>query len=173
MSSLSRASVNGWQPGARTATVEEFAEVFWERVDKSGDCWLWLGRVAGKGYGQITSKWFKTEIAHRIAYELEVGPIPVGMLVCHHCDNRLCMRPSHLFVGTDRDNVADMLRKGRSTRVGERNPAAKMTDAQVAEVKALYQSGLRIIDIARRLGYHPERVGSIVRGRTWRHVKAA
>jgi hypothetical protein len=166
----SRYVLNGWQPGARTRTVEEFADLFWERVDKSGECWIWLGRVAGKGYGQITTKWFTTEIAHRIAYMLEVGPVPDGMLVCHHCDTRLCMRPSHLFIGTDRDNVQDMLRKGRSNRVGEANPCARVTEEQVTRLRALHRSGLSVTECANRVGMTTANAYTIVKGLTWKHV---
>jgi hypothetical protein len=158
---------------ARSSSVAEFAAIFWERVDQSGDCWLWLGRVAGKGYGQITTKWFTTEIAHRIAYQLEVGPIPDGMLVCHHCDNRLCVRPSHLFVGTPADNVADMLRKGRSIRIGTLNPYAKLTEAEVREIRVARARGELIAVIAHRFGVTPGAIDAILRGLTWRHVREA
>lgn len=86
-------------------------EDFWERVNKDG-CWRWTGATNGKGYGQVTVDGVHY-LAHRIAYSLAKGSVPDGLLVCHHCDNPICVRPSHLFVGTHRDNAHDMIKKGR------------------------------------------------------------
>lgn len=88
---------------------------FWQRVDKSGDCWLWMGARDRDGYGQF-SIGPKQSKAHRFAYEIEYGPLPAGRLVCHTCDNPPCVRYHHLFLGTNEDNLKDMARKGRSTR---------------------------------------------------------
>lgn len=91
---------------------------FWTKVHKTEDCWFWLGARDRDGYGQFhpTGRPGVMVKAHRFAYELTVGRIPVGFLVCHHCDNPPCVRPDHLFAGTNRDNLSDMARKGRSTR---------------------------------------------------------
>ncbi len=85
---------------------------FWAKVRKSDGCWLWSRPGWADGYGQTTFKhqrWF----AHRLSYTLAVGPIPDGLFVCHHCDVRLCVRPDHLFLGTQTDNLRDASRKGR------------------------------------------------------------
>ena len=89
-------------------------ERFWASVDPSGDCWLWQGAVHTDrgGYGAFQDG-DGIKYAHRAAWELENGPIPEGMQVCHHCDNPPCVRGSHLFLGTQKDNIADMLAKGR------------------------------------------------------------
>jgi hypothetical protein len=97
---------------------DDFFVRFWSRVDFSGECWLWLGPVHTNGYGRlwITRRLGKRKKgkAHRTSYELVYGPIPDDILVCHHCDTKLCVRPNHLFLGTDADNMDDKTRKGRT-----------------------------------------------------------
>jgi HNH endonuclease len=80
-------------------------------------CVIWTGSVGGNGYGLVWKDGVK-QLAHRVAYERKFGPIPDGMFVCHHCDTRRCIKPEHLFLGTQRDNMADMHAKGRG-RAGE------------------------------------------------------
>lgn len=92
---------------------------FWKRVDKSGDCWNWTGATDGR-YGQVWNDG-KHEKANRTAWRLCVGEIPKGMNVLHKCDNTLCVRPDHLFLGTQKDNLIDAARKNRLAlqRVGQ------------------------------------------------------
>lgn len=96
-------------------------ERFWSRVDKSGDCWLWTGGLARKGYGHL--RWHRRDLAaHRVAWELTHGSIPDGLWVLHSCPgggNPRCVRPEHLYLGTAMDNARDTWTVGRGPRGDE------------------------------------------------------
>lgn len=97
-----------------------FVDWFWERVDRSGECWVWTGSRSPEGYGKIVRmspdapSVVLSGRAHRLSYLFEYGPIPADLSVCHRCDNPSCVRPSHLFLGTAKDNAVDMASKGRA-----------------------------------------------------------
>lgn len=100
-----------------TATPQREAEIetrFWSHVHKTPTCWVWTGTTnkSRRGYGIMVHGGVRVQ-AHRLAHTLLVGPIPEGMFVCHHCDNPPCVRPDHLFLGTQADNIHDMMQKGR------------------------------------------------------------
>lgn len=102
-----------------TREVASITDRFWAKVDRSGECWLWTASVRRDGYGNFNrgsgDGWVS---AHRFSYELHHGPIPARLLVLHSCDNRRCVNPSHLSLGTHRDNTRDAITKGRF-RCGE------------------------------------------------------
>lgn len=147
----------------RTRLIERF----WSKVARCGDdeCWLWTPRACSNGYGQFKAN-RKMFSAHRVAWLLSRGPIPSGLNVCHKCDVRLCVNPSHLFLGTYQDNESDKKAKGRQA-YGERNGLAKLTDETVRAIRASQESGS---SIARRMGVSANIVCAARAGRTWRHV---
>jgi hypothetical protein len=151
-----------------TRRQRPLVERFWPRVDKSGSCWLWQGHRTAAGYGQIGRGTASEGLVytHRLAYELEIGPIPEGMFVCHSCDNPPCVNPAHLFVGSAADNSHDALRKGRlRTLRAEASPQCRVTTDQVREIRQLRAVGISAAGLAVRYGVSPQHVADIVRFR--------
>jgi hypothetical protein len=150
---------------------------FWEWTAKADDdsCWTWVGEKVPAGYGQLrfTTNHRKWSLrAHRVSWMIANGPIPDGMLILHKCDNRACVNPAHLFLGTDMDNVVDRLVKRRQPR-GYRNAAAKIVEADVVLIRTLFAFGAMRSAIAAHFGITPQHTSEIINGRKWRHVLAS
>lgn len=140
-------------------------ERFFLHVNKGDveDCWQWTGAKKPKGYGNFAIGG-KYHIAHRVSWCLHNGEIPGGLIVCHKCDNPSCVNPSHLFVGTPKDNGQDMAKK-------ERSRTTKLTASQVIEIRKLRVFGLTLEAIASVYGVNYSTIGNICRRKTWRHVE--
>jgi hypothetical protein len=151
------------------------AEPFDRRVEvMPNGCWEWTGGRNRNGYGKLKIA-AKERLAHRVAYEAANGPIPPGLFVCHSCDNPPCVNPAHLWLGTPADNTADMVRKKRyfnwrGLRSGEDNPKAKLSNADVLEIRQL--RGLETQrSLGRRFGVGADVVCRIQKGLAWAHVE--
>jgi len=142
---------------------------FWSKVKKTDTCWEYQGSVGRDGYGKVCVDGMHWR-AHRLAYFYTYGETG-DLLVLHHCDNPVCVKPEHLFLGTCKENTQDMLKKERDSLVGSRNFNAKLTEEQVAVIKNLYSSGcFTHQQIADRYKVHRSTVTYILCGKQWKHV---
>jgi|SRR5690349_105780 len=150
----------------------KFVARFWSKVNKDGECWEWTGqRAEFRGqlrYGKVRLPGNKQSnrkaVAHRVAWAIYFGAVPAGDCVLHACDNVVCVRREHLFIGTKGDNNRDKAEKGRAPRMCfEDNGNAKVTRADMAEILAATERGESQSAIARRLGVHASCV--------WHHLR--
>lgn len=149
-------------------------ERFWPKVarQEGQGCWLWTASCRKDGYGQFHIRQGKMVAAHRVAWELEHGPIPIGLSVLHQCDTPRCVRPSHLFLGTLADNMRDMVSKGRKLRLyGSRTSNARLNEATVRQIRRRWATGAwTVTDLAKRFGVSHPTISLIVHRKTWTHI---
>jgi hypothetical protein len=137
-----------------------------EREADTG-CLVWRGARTANGYGGITFLG-KTYMVHRLAWLAHQGPIPSDLRICHTCDNRLCLEPSHLFLGTPQQNTIDMIRKGRGRVFGGRE---RLDEGKVASIKRRLRAGESVSTLAAEMSVSINTIGDIKRGRTWIFVE--
>jgi hypothetical protein len=157
---------------------------FWSKVDKEKStifyngsrCWEWTGGGNPDGYGRA---WMGSNMqnrlhqVHRVSYTLAFECIPDDLRVLHHCDNRACVNPAHLFLGTNQDNATDKVSKGRQQRLfGEANGAHKLSAVQVSEIRRRYKplgiGGDTQVKLAKEFGITQAQVSAIVIGKVWK-----
>lgn len=138
-------------------------------VSMQTDCWHWVGATSHAGYGEVKING-KRDLAHRVAYQAINGPIPRGLMVRHSCDRPTCVNPVHLQVGTQAENMQDMVSRGRQSK-GHHRPYAKLTDGDVRAIRNLLKQGKGHSAIARQFGVSTSRISKINTGKIWRHVE--
>lgn len=150
---------------------------FWSQVQKTDTCWLWQGGKLGRTYAKLWVTPERRMFVHRYSYELAYGPIPAGLHVCHRCDTPACVRPDHLFLGSDRDNAQDREQKGRGGTqngcgklAGERHAEHVLTTAQVEEMRERRQAGELLRVLAGDYGVSVQTVHRIVTRQAWTHL---
>ena len=151
---------------------------FAKRVDISGGlyaCWPWTGPVGLNGYGR-TQRDRHPMLAHRFSLEIDLRrPLAPGMLACHHCDNRVCVNPRHLYEGSAFDNARDAKARRRAVPPphlrGEEVATSKLTADQVREIRVLIAEGRSVNSTAIRFGVSRLTIDRIVDGRAWKHVR--
>lgn len=148
--------------------MKTLKERFEAKYVKTNGCWEWTAGKDHGGYGRIKIDGYR-QSAHRVAYRLYVGEIKDGLYVLHHCDNRGCVNPSHLFLGTSSDNMHDCVNKGRCERAsGEKHYLAKLTAEQVKSIRTRRSAGARVIDLAKEFEVSKQNIRMIVRFHTWK-----
>lgn len=147
---------------------ESLDDMFERRTERVGDCMEWTGAIESYGYGIVHIDGIKKR-AHRVSYTMRYGEFSDELLVCHTCDNRKCVNPEHLFLGTQQDNLSDMAAKGRST-LGSRHPQSVLNESDVVEIRKLIKEGTPSVEIARKYGVTRGPISAIKRGLTWKHV---
>jgi hypothetical protein len=162
--------------GYKSIWTPELVHRFWGYVKILGpdDCWLWTGGRFTNGYGQFRLGKKKVK-SHRCALELSLGrDLLDGLKSLHQCDNPPCCNPGHLFEGSDADNAHDRDAKGRGSHAGapplpgERNPAAKLAESAVLQIRASAAKGLLKTELASAFGMSKSQIGNIVAGRCWK-----
>lgn len=156
-------------------SVKSLSARFWEKVDRKtiDDCWNWIGAINSSGYGSINING-NIVSSSRASWILHFGNIPANMYVLHRCDNRKCVNPSHLFLGSHADNMRDMANKGRGkTKIqhGENNPRSKLTENDVIAIRNLYAEGRYTLkDIGAIFDIKFQTVSDIIRKKRWKYL---
>lgn len=161
-----------------TQFTPSILERFWAKVDRFGpihpflgtECWLWRGSLTTAGYGQMSTDGILCQ-AHRLSWEIHLGPIPDGWQCLHKCDRPPCIRPDHLFLGSHQDNMADRDAKNRQARFpGTSNPSARLDETQVRQIREMAEQRIAHFDIAQEFQVSVSLIEKIVARKVWAQV---
>ena len=155
----------------KVPTRRSVEERFWKYVDKlttPNGCWPWTGSKDSHGYGHF---WLNDRLvlAQKVAWELVNGPMPKGKQGLHTCDNPPCARPDHVFPGTRKDNMQDMIRKGRKA-LGEKTNRTPFSTSFVLQLRKEYEEGARQKDLVKKYNLLSGTLNRLLRGARWAHV---
>lgn len=154
--------------GVYNKKIKTAEERFWNSINKTKECWLWIGARAKNGYGRLYIHPDKQVSAHVFSYILHKGKIDSGLCVCHTCDVKSCVNPDHLWLGTSSDNIADKVKKGRQT-MGETQWFSKLKKNQVWEIRKMYLTGQYTHrELGKLFSISENNIGDIVRNKTWK-----
>lgn len=164
--------------GVYVRKTKPILDRFWDKVNKTDTCWEWTAPLNASGYGVLAfrkPKGWGYVFAHRFAFEALVSEIPPNMCVCHKCDNRKCVNPDHLFLGTQAENTADRDNKGRHVALkGENHGCAYLNEDTVREIIQVYASGnYTQKELGLKFGTTTWNIHRIVKRKTWKHLKVA
>lgn len=144
---------------------------FWAKVAHGEECWEWQGYLAPNGYGRFSIREGEIKLAHRMAWELINGPVPGDLCCLHRCDNRRCVRPDHLFLGTRVDNLEDMHAKGRNRQPrGSGHKFAKLTEEAVRNIRQRLAAGDGAVALAEEYGVTRGLIYNVKNRNCWTHV---
>jgi hypothetical protein len=145
----------------------DVSDRFWARVQVGplNECWPWTGGRSRFGYGRMHKSY-----AHRVAWSLQVGPIPTGLQVLHACDNPPCCNPAHLFLGTPADNVLDKVQKGRQAHGEDISNRVRLTEQHVRQIRLAAATGVTYRALATAYGVSRSGISLVVRGKRWAWV---
>lgn len=148
--------------------MQKIKERFWAKVIKTDSCWLWTAGK-NKGYGAFALTHKQQKKAHRFSWEMENGPVPKNLQVCHRCDNPLCVRPDHLFLGSHDENHRDKVEKGRSPK-GSRSGRTFLTENDVLDIRHFAKDGWPSVLLAELYHIKKETIDAIRQRKTWTHL---
>ena len=158
----------------KSRTLEDRTGEFWSRVKVVGDCWEWQGTICSNGYGSTHLFKHWTRWAHRVSYLLSKGDIPPGKEILHSCDNRRCINPEHLSVGTRKQNMLEASKRGKLTHWdrprGELNASSVYTEALIREAYLRVKSGQPQERVISELGITKVTLKRVIKGKSWKHL---
>lgn len=139
--------------------------IFHSNYEKTDGCWIWKGHIGTRGYGRIGIK----RLAHRDAYQYAYGRIPIGMQVLHMCDNRKCVNPGHLFLGSIADNMRDKVGKNRQAK-GSTIGSSVLNEEMVYEIRRKRLNGKTYKELMAETGVTFQMIRMICKNKQWKHV---